>query len=76
MGSEQTVTVLLVDDDDVDVKAVRRAFRKAKIANPMLVARDGVEALAMLRGEDGHQDVNNSGQTLKSRRRLLICTEN
>ena len=54
MGSEQTVTVLLVDDDDVDVKAVRRAFRKAKIANPMQVARDGVEALAMLRGQDGH----------------------
>ena len=54
MGAEQTVTVLLVDDDDVDVKAVRRAFRKAKIANPMQVARDGVEALAMLRGEEGH----------------------
>lgn len=54
MGSEQTVTVLLVDDDDVDVKAVRRAFRKAKIANPMQVARDGVEALAILRGLEGH----------------------
>jgi len=54
MSSEQTVTVLLVDDDDVDVKAVSRAFRKAKIANPMQVARDGVEALAMLRGEEGH----------------------
>lgn len=53
----QEVTVLLVDDDDVDVMAVKRAFRKAKIANPLLVARDGLEALAMLRGEDGHEAV-------------------
>jgi CheY-like chemotaxis protein len=52
---DRAVTVLLVDDDDVDVKAVRRAFRKAKIANPVSVARNGLEALAMLRGTDGHQ---------------------
>jgi CheY-like chemotaxis protein len=51
--SQRTVTVLLVDDDDVDVQAVRRAFRRAKIANPVEVARDGLEALAMLRGEGG-----------------------
>jgi CheY-like chemotaxis protein len=54
MSQEQTVTVLLVDDDDVDVQAVRRAFRKAKIVNPIEVARDGVEALAILRGLEGH----------------------
>lgn len=53
MTTQQTVTVLLVDDDDVDVKAVRRAFRKARIANPVVVARNGIEALAALRGQDG-----------------------
>lgn len=53
--SENTVTVLLVDDDDVDVQAVRRAFRRAKIANPVEVARDGLDALAMLRGENGYK---------------------
>jgi CheY-like chemotaxis protein len=57
MTHEETVTVLLVDDDDVDVQAVRRAFRKAKIANPVEVARDGVEALAILRGEEGHDPI-------------------
>ncbi len=57
MTQERPVTVFLVDDDDVDVKAVRRAFRKAKIANPIMVARDGLEALAMLRGEQGHEQV-------------------
>ena len=49
----ETVQVLLVDDDSIDVTAVRRAFRKAKIANPLHTARDGIEALAKLRGEDG-----------------------
>ncbi|MCA9624188.1 MAG: response regulator [Myxococcales bacterium] len=54
---QEVVSVLLVDDDDVDVMAVKRAFRKAKIANPLHVARDGLEGLAMLRGEDGHDTI-------------------
>jgi CheY-like chemotaxis protein len=52
--NQQVVHVLLIDDDDVDVMAVKRAFRKAKIANPLHIARDGLEGLAVLRGEDGH----------------------
>lgn len=47
----QPVHILLVDDDDVDVMAVKRAFRANEIANPLLVAREGIEALAMLRGQ-------------------------
>lgn len=42
------VTIFLVEDDEVDVKALRWAFDKLKIANPLVVARDGVEALEML----------------------------
>jgi CheY-like chemotaxis protein len=38
------VTILLVEDDEIDVKALKRAFEKLKIANPLVVARDGVEA--------------------------------
>jgi CheY-like chemotaxis protein len=53
MEQGKTVTILLVEDDDVDTEAVERAFRKARIANPILHARDGAEALAMLRGEHG-----------------------
>jgi CheY-like chemotaxis protein len=41
-------TILLVEDDDGDAKAVQRAFLKARIANPILRAVDGVEALEML----------------------------
>lgn len=48
----QPVNILLVDDDDVDVKAVVRALKQLKIANPMVRAKDGIEALEMLRSED------------------------
>jgi len=45
------VTILLVEDDDVDAERVTRAFRKAGIATPIRRARDGIEALEILRGE-------------------------
>lgn len=48
-----TVNLLLVDDDEVDVQGLKRAFNKSRIANPITVARDGVEALEVLRGENG-----------------------
>ena len=47
------LNILLVDDDDGDAKAVERSFRKAKIANPLTRAVDGMEALEMLRGTNG-----------------------
>jgi len=48
MARSKTVTILLVEDDEVDVKALRWAFQNLKIANPLLVACDGVQALEML----------------------------
>ena len=55
MQPGNTVTILLVEDDDIDTEAVERAFRKARIANPIMRAKDGIEALAMLRGEQGRK---------------------
>lgn len=48
----QTVTLLLVEDNDVDIEAVRRGLSSHRIANPLRVARDGVEALELLRSVD------------------------
>ena len=42
--------ILLVEDDELDVMNVQRAFRKNNISNPLYVAGNGVEALEMLRG--------------------------
>jgi len=53
----QTVTILLVEDDKVDRMAIRRAFRDLRIANPVIDASDGIEALQRLRGENGYEKV-------------------
>jgi CheY-like chemotaxis protein len=43
------VNVILVEDDEVDVMNVQRAFEKAGISAPLFRASDGVEALDLLR---------------------------
>ena len=52
---EKVVNILLVEDDEVDVMNVKRAFKRNRITNPLFVAGNGLKALAMLRGqvEDG-----------------------
>jgi hypothetical protein len=45
------LNILLVEDDEVDVMNVRRAFRKENIPNPLYVASNGLEALDILRGK-------------------------
>jgi CheY-like chemotaxis protein len=46
---DRKLNILLVDDDELDVMNVQRAFRKNNIQNPLYVAHDGVEGLERLR---------------------------
>lgn len=41
-------SILLVEDDEVDVMSIDRAFQKANISNVLFKATNGVEALEML----------------------------
>ncbi|MBW4500815.1 MAG: response regulator [Scytonema hyalinum WJT4-NPBG1] len=51
--SEKVMNILLVEDDEVDVMNVKRAFKKVNINNPLYVATNGIEALAMLGSKNG-----------------------
>ena len=59
---QKSLNILLVEDDQVDVMNVKRAFDRNKIANPLFVAGDGIEALELLR----------SGNIPRDRRLILL----
>ena len=65
MSDDRALNILLVDDDEVDVMTVRRAFQKANITNRLFVASNGVEALELLRGG-----------TIPAHRRLILLDLN
>jgi CheY-like chemotaxis protein len=49
MDSSQ-VKILLVEDDDIDATTIIRGLAHAEITNPLIRARDGIEALDVLLG--------------------------
>ncbi|HEU4879769.1 MAG TPA: response regulator [Gemmatimonadaceae bacterium] len=63
--SDRVLNILLVEDDEVDVMNVRRAFERNNVSNPLFVAGNGLEALEMLR--DG---------TVPRERRLILLDLN
>jgi CheY-like chemotaxis protein len=46
------VHILLIEDDEVDIMNVQRAFKKNNINNPLHIARNGLEALTALQGQN------------------------
>jgi CheY-like chemotaxis protein len=53
MLDPKIVHLLHVEDDDLCLMGLNRAFKVAKIPNPVSFAHDGIEALEMLRGTNG-----------------------
>ena len=45
------INVLIVEDDEVEIMGLRRVLRAAETPHTLSVARDGMEALQVLRGE-------------------------
>ena len=62
---DRRLNILLVEDDQLDVMNVQRAFKKNNVLNPLYVAGNGVEALEMLRGN-----------TVPKERRLILLDLN
>jgi CheY-like chemotaxis protein len=62
---DRLINIILVEDDEVDVMTVKRAFAKNNISNPLFVASNGIEALELLRKEN-----------VPARRRLILLDVN
>lgn len=54
----KTATLLIVEDDELDLMGIQRALKELKINNPMARAKDGLEALDMLKGQNGHEKLS------------------
>lgn len=52
MTMKSSMPILLVEDDDVDILSIERAFQELKILNPLVVKNNGEEALEYLQGLD------------------------
>lgn len=56
MDNKQEFTVLLVEDDLNDIFLVKRAFKMARVRNPLQVVTDGEDAISYLKGEGRYGD--------------------
>lgn len=54
--NDESKVILLVEDNPDDVALTLRAFKRSHLMNPLLVARDGVEALDYLFARGAHAD--------------------
>lgn len=57
LSSPAAPSILLVEDDQMDVMNVQRELRKQNITVPLVHARNGREALNLLRGENGETKI-------------------
>jgi len=53
--SGSDISILLVEDDEVDRISIKRSLKTMRISNPIIEARDGQEALDIMRGKGGKQ---------------------
>ncbi|NHC36262.1 response regulator [Scytonema millei] len=67
---DKMIHILLVEDDEVDVMNVKRAFKKNNITNPLYTASDGIEALSILRGSESEPS------PIPQERRLILLDLN
>lgn len=70
MIEDLMLNILLVEDDEVDIMTVQRAFKKGNITNPLYLAGNGIEALAMLR------DTPAQPSLIPAERRLILLDLN
>ena len=56
MKMKENIPILLVEDDEDDIRLVERAFVKGRILNKLYTVRDGEEAMEFLTNTGRHTD--------------------
>lgn len=46
------IDILLVEDNPADIRLTQEVFKECRISNRLWLARDGIEAMELLRGEE------------------------
>ena len=60
--SDKIHTILHIEDDDIDSMIMGRAFKTLGIPHQIIRAKDGIEALDMLRGTGGKEKLSPTPQ--------------
>ena len=55
---KEPFAVLMAEDDEHDIIATKRAWKKHHIANPLYIVNNGEECLAFLKGKGKYNDSN------------------
>jgi two-component system, chemotaxis family, response regulator Rcp1 len=56
LSPEKTVEILLVEDNEADIRLTREVLADGRLLNHLSIARDGEEAMSFLRRERPFQD--------------------
>lgn len=56
MPIDRPVKILLIEDNEADIRLTRESIREAKIRNKLYVTRDGEEAMEFLQKKGEHKD--------------------
>lgn len=57
MISIQPVKILLVEDNEGDIRLTREALKEGKVHNDLYITRDGIDALKFLNKHERYKDV-------------------
>ncbi len=55
---DKLLRILIAEDDEVDVMNIKRAFKKNKVQNELVFAKNGEEAWNLLKGEGGESKLD------------------
>lgn len=61
---EKPIDILLIEDNEADIRSVQEALKERKVFNKVHVARDGDEATLFLKREGQYSDVPRPGLIL------------